>query len=107
MVLNLILNAGEAFPAEDPVNNRISVYWERRGQAVELRIADNGPGIAAQELQHIFDPFYTTKAPNRGIGLGLSICHDIVSRHEGQIWARSEPGRGTEFCVSIPISEDR
>ena len=103
VVLNLILNAGQAFSTDDPVNNRISVYWEIRGPAVELHIVDNGPGIAAQELGHIFDPFYTTKAPNRGVGLGLSICHDIVTRHDGQIWARSEPGRGTDFCVKLPL----
>jgi two-component system NtrC family sensor kinase len=72
---------------------------------VELHVVDNGPGINAQDLEHIFDPFYTTKAPNRGVGLGLSICHDIVARHDGHIRARSEPERGTDICVSLPLAQ--
>jgi PAS domain S-box-containing protein len=104
VVLNLILNAADAFSTADPAQNRISVYWEVRDHNVEVHVVDNGPGIATADLEHIFDPFYTTKAPNRGVGLGLSICHDIVTRHDGHIRARSEPERGTDICVSLPLA---
>jgi PAS domain S-box-containing protein len=105
VLLNIMLNAAESFAADDPVANRVSVYWEVLDGDVDIHVVDNGPGISAENLQHIFDPFFTTKAPNRGMGLGLSICHDIVTRHGGQIWAKSEPGRGTEMCVSLPLAE--
>jgi PAS domain S-box-containing protein len=101
---SLIVNAADAFAEDDPIGNRISVYWDVAGDRVTLHVADNGPGIDSAVLEHIFDPFYTTKAPNRGVGLGLSICHDIVTRHGGQISARSDPGRGTEFRVALPLA---
>ena len=101
---SLIVNAADAFAEDDPIHNRISVYWEVSEANAIVHVSDNGPGIASAELGQIFDPFFTTKAPNRGVGLGLSLCHDIVSRHGGQISVRSEPGRGTEFRVTLPLA---
>jgi two-component system NtrC family sensor kinase len=68
-------------------------------------IADNGPGIAAENLTRIFDPFFTTKEPGRGTGLGLSICHGIVTEHGGRIYAESKPGKGVTFIVELPVEE--
>jgi signal transduction histidine kinase len=75
----------------------------RVGREVEVRIADNGPGIPPAISSRIFDPFFTTKPQGTGTGLGLHIAHNIVvNRHGGRIDFESRPGR-TEFRVSLPI----
>jgi len=80
---------------------KIALYPNpERNSLVRLEIADNGPGIAPEQLSRIFDPFYTTK--ERGIGLGLSVVQRIVEDHEGQIQVISEVGRGTRFLVDLP-----
>lgn len=62
---------------------------------------DTGPGIAADMLPHIFEPFITTK--EYGLGLGLSICYDIIEKHGGQITLDSQLGQGTSFTVWLPV----
>jgi signal transduction histidine kinase len=72
-------------------------------QWVEIRIADNGPGIAEEVKSKLFDPFFTTKPVGKGTGLGLSISYKIVvEKHKGKIWCSSEPHQGTEFIIRIP-----
>lgn len=69
-----------------------------------IRIADNGPGISEQVRRRLFDPFFTTKPVGKGVGLGLSISYQIVVEHHGgQLTCISEPGKGAEFLVAIPI----
>ncbi|MGA1625372.1 MAG: sensor histidine kinase [Prochlorothrix sp.] len=69
-----------------------------------ITIADNGLGIAAAIQPHIFNPFYTTKAPGRGTGLGLSISYQIiVERHQGELTCHSQPNQGTEFRIKLPL----
>ncbi|NEO18078.1 MAG: HAMP domain-containing protein [Moorea sp. SIO4A5] len=70
---------------------------------VVIRIADNGPGIAAAIKDRIFDPFFTTKDPGKGTGLGLAISYQIITHHRGKIEVASEPGQGAEFVISLPI----
>ncbi|MCW6050806.1 HAMP domain-containing histidine kinase [Microcoleus sp. A2-C5] len=72
---------------------------------VEIRILDNGSGIAEEVVEQIFDPFFTTKPVGKGTGLGLSICYQIITeRHKGELQCISAPGLGTEFIIKIPIS---
>ena len=72
-------------------------------QWVEIRIADNGPGIAEEVKSKLFDPFFTTKPVGKGTGLGLSISYKIVvEKHKGKIFCSSEPHQGTEFIIRIP-----
>ena len=66
-----------------------------------MRIRDNGAGIAPERLDHIFNPFFTTK--EKGTGLGMAIAKKIVEAHTGTIDARSAVGRGTEFQVTLPL----
>jgi signal transduction histidine kinase len=74
-------------------------------KSVVIRIADNGPGIPKEVKQRIFDPFFTTKPVGEGTGLGLSISYQIVvEKHGGQLQCFSEPGKGTEFVVKIPLT---
>jgi signal transduction histidine kinase len=68
---------------------------------VELSVEDTGCGIAAEDLDHLFDPFYTTKG-NHGTGLGLAVTWGIVEGHGGSIAVDSEPGKGTRFTVQLP-----
>ncbi len=98
--MNLLTNAAQAVSGRDAATIRI----ESRGDAdrVVIVIADNGPGIPAQVLPRIWDPFFTTKDVGKGTGLGLSIVHELVERHGGTIAVDTELGKGTSFTVTLP-----
>lgn len=103
VVLNLLVNAAHALPDGDVTGNRIRAVTrtDEGGRAI-VEVSDTGRGIPQDVLPHIFDPFYTTKVPAEGTGLGLFICHGIVTSHGGEIGVDSEPGRGTTFVVRLP-----
>jgi signal transduction histidine kinase len=113
--LNLALNAFQAMPGGGrlQVSTRVArdelAFWRegtRRTDVVEVRFRDTGPGIPEAARESIFVPFYTTK--EKGTGLGLAICQRIVKAHQGSIVARSPPGEGAEFLVSLPgLREER
>jgi signal transduction histidine kinase len=65
-------------------------------------VADNGPGIPAENLSRIFDPFFTTNEPGRGVGLGLFIVQEIVKEHDGCLAIVSQPGAGTQVIILLP-----
>ena len=103
IVLNLTVNALEAVPA----GGEVRVEVGRENGWVELRVRDNGRGMTAQTLEHVFEPFFTDKRGVRspGTGLGLSITHAIVESHGGRIRASSPgPGKGSEFVVQLPAA---
>lgn len=99
--VNLILNALDALD-RSPGKVFISTYASA-GNVIVI-IADNGKGIHEEELERIFEPFYTTKALGKGTGLGLSICRRIVQQHGGSIRVESRPGVGSKFMVQLPIA---
>jgi two-component system NtrC family sensor kinase len=68
-----------------------------------LEVSDTGRGIEPAHVEQIFDPFFTTKGPDLGTGLGLMICHHIVSDHGGTIEVESVPGAGARFRVRLPV----
>ena len=81
----------------------LTVRTVNLGDAVEVRIRDNGLGIPADVRDRIFNPFFTTKPTGQGTGLGLSISHDIiVQEHGGQLEVETAPGEFTEFVVRLP-----
>ncbi len=94
--INIISNGLEAMTG----GGAISVSTERLPNGIEVRIADEGIGIPEDELEHIFEPFYTTR--EAGSGLGLSISYKIIEAHGGEIWADSSPGKGTSFVIQLP-----
>ncbi|MEH2163595.1 MAG: ATP-binding protein [Nostoc sp.] len=71
---------------------------------INIQIADNGVGMSEEVKQRLFDPFFTTKPIGTGIGLRLSISHSIVEKHGGRLSVISEPGKGAEFSLSIPLN---
>ncbi len=111
VIQNIVMNANQAMPdggvimitcgncddaaAEEPVLGR--------GKYVKMRIKDQGVGIPANLVERIFDPYFTTK--HQGNGLGLSITHSIIRKHDGHIAVHSEPGKGSTFTIYLPASE--
>lgn len=103
--LNLLLNAEQAI-LRWRKRGRITISTRKEGKNyVAAVVQDDGPGIAPAIQSKIFDPFFTTKPPGEGTGLGLSIAYGIVYEHGGQIKVKSEPGRGAEFTVLLPVTE--
>lgn len=100
VLLNLVSNAAQAI--EDRGRIRISTVCH--GGFVHVLVKDDGKGIRAENLERIFDPFFTTKPVGEGTGLGLSISYKIVRDHGGHIRVKSQPGKGTAFCVSLPVT---
>lgn len=103
--LNLALNALQAMPCGGELETSIEEWHAEMtpvaGSWVQVRISDTGTGIPAEHLDKVFDPFFTTKRD--GTGLGLSVCHGIVQRHEGEIDLKSEIGKGTEVTLRFPL----
>ena len=96
---NLVLNAAQAM--EQPGEIRIGARPGPEGK-VTVEVADTGPGIPEEELESVFEPFFTTRV--RGTGLGLSIARKNVQAHEGILTVRSEPGEGAVFTLTLPLA---
>ncbi len=105
--LNLLVNATQAIEEGDVEHNEIRVSTRAEDGYVVAEIEDTGRGIAAGDLPHLFEPFFTTKDVGLGMGLGLSICHNIVAEGGGEITVESEEGQGTRFAVRFPVSGRR
>lgn len=104
VILNLLLNAARAIPEGRPEDNEIRVAtWSEDGE-VFVEVADTGVGIDPAHRDRLFEPFFSTRAPGAGAGLGLSICHNVVAEHHGRIDVESELGVGTRFVVSLPAA---
>ena len=103
--LALMLNAVDAMDARGTLTVTTGRNAARADEVV-IALSDTGKGIPRQDIQKIFEPFYTTKPQGRGTGLGLSICYSIVSDHRGRIEVDSELGRGSTFRVILPTGED-
>lgn len=103
VLMNLLSNALDAVEASG-TSGLIRVTTElSEGRAV-VSVSDNGAGLTQESIPLIFEPFYTTKPT--GMGLGLAICHQIITHHQGEIRVSSSPGQGTTFSIFIPTSEE-
>jgi len=100
--LNLILNAAEAITDK----GYITISTILTDQKVTISVRDTGCGIKKDDLNKIFDPFYTTKPVGKGTGLGLSVSYGIVQQHEGTIQVESEEEKGTTFTVILPVKTE-
>ena len=103
--MNLIINAAEAMDGTGHLN--LMTRLETDGEWVEIAFADSGHGISEENLERIFNPFFTTKEVGHGTGLGLAISFGIVKEHEGTIAVESEMGKGATFTVRLPAKEQK
>ncbi|HUT11307.1 MAG TPA: PhnD/SsuA/transferrin family substrate-binding protein [Thermoguttaceae bacterium] len=101
VLLNLSLNACEAM--QD--GGTLTISTSAHGRNVLLKVADTGCGIKEQHLDHVFEPFFSTKPVGKGTGLGLSVSYGIVQRHGGTLEVESEIGKGTTFIIVLPCAE--
>lgn len=97
---NILDNAIDAMGGQGDIRIRASA----RDADVVVEICDNGPGMPPEIRERIFEPFYTTKGPGSGTGLGLHISHNVVARHGGRISVRSQPG---ETCFEVVLPQER
>jgi two-component system cell cycle sensor histidine kinase/response regulator CckA len=117
VLMNLAVNARDAMPSggvltidtfdvsiDDAFSSRFAGLHP--GDFVMLSVTDDGEGIARDQLDFIFEPFYTTKKEGHGTGLGLSMVYGIVKQHNGYIYVSSEKGKGTTFRIYFPACED-
>jgi two-component system NtrC family sensor kinase len=98
---NILLNAVEAMEEEGQLV--VTTRMAEDNLHVEIVFTDSGRGIRTEDIDRIFQPFYTTKEVGRGTGLGLAVSHGIVTRHKGSIQVSSKPGRGTTVVVKLPV----
>ena len=99
VLANLIANAAKFTPR----GGRIRVAALRDGDQVRVAVSDSGPGIVADDLPHVFEPFWQAQATaSLGCGLGLKIARAIVEAHGGRMWVESEAGQGATFAFTVP-----
>jgi len=114
VILNLVFNARDAMPGGGEIVMRTANLELRpddahqlpAGRYVQLTLSDNGLGMDAETLSHLFQPFFTTKQRGKGTGLGLSTVYGIVQQSRGDIWVSSEPGKGTMFNICLPRADE-
>ena len=104
VAVNLILNAIDAMPDGGTLTVTTRAVGDAAGPWVEFRIADTGIGISPEHLEQVFNPFFTTKPPGQGTGLGLAVSYGIVTEHGGEIRISSEVGHGTTVTVRLPVA---
>ena len=104
VVLNLILNAVEAMGAVEAGPRELLISTEQnQAKGVLVAVRDSGPGIDPENLERVFEAFYTTKTS--GMGMGLSICRSIIDAHGGRLWASVNEPRGAVFQFTLPDAE--
>lgn len=100
VLLNLLHNGCDAMAYTEAPYRKLSIDAQKKGEEIEIIIADQGSGIPCENIEKIFEPFFSNKT--QGMGLGLSICRGIVTAHGGRIWVENN-GRGAEFHFTLPI----
>jgi len=105
VLLNLVTNAGQAVRDQGAASpKRITLSAAREGNQAVVRVRDTGPGVPEELVPQLFTPFFTTKEPGEGTGLGLSLSYRIVQAHGGQLGYERVPEGGAEFSVSLPLA---
>ena len=118
VILNLVNNAcyavsekGKQIASVDDTAGRennysptVTVSTKTKGDKIQILVTDNGNSIPQKILDKIFQPFFTTKPPGQGTGLGLSLAYDIVKAHGGELTVKTKEGEGAEFVIRLPFN---
>jgi two-component system NtrC family sensor kinase len=107
VLLNLVHNAIHAMPRGGILTLKTSSYTRNRDPGIRMQVTDTGIGISPEHIERLFEPFFTTRPPGQGTGLGLSVSYGIVTDHGGQIDVESSPGKGSTFTVWLPEQSQR
>ena len=98
--VNILWNAIEAMPEGGTLT--VTTNFDRENDRIEIHVSDTGLGIPEDEVEKIFEPFFTSKADGKGVGLGLSVAYGIIQQHQGEIHINSKVGEGTRFSIQLP-----
>ena len=98
--VNILWNAIEAMPEGGTLT--VTSNFDREKDRIEIQVSDTGIGIPEDEVEKIFEPFFTSKADGKGVGLGLSVAYGIIRQHQGEIHIHSKVGEGTRFSIQLP-----
>jgi len=98
--VNILWNAIEAMPEGGTLT--VTTNFDREKDRIEIQVSDTGLGIPEDEVERIFEPFFTSKADGKGVGLGLSVAYGIIRQHQGEIHIQSKVGEGTRFSIQLP-----
>jgi len=101
--LNIISNSVQAMDGK----GKLFLSTQKKDGFILIQIGDTGPGIPKEHLSKVFDPFFTTREVGKGTGLGLNIVHRVVEKYGGAIQIESEPGKGTQVNISLPLNEKK
>jgi signal transduction histidine kinase len=105
VLINLIVNALDALNCQQPGSRQLNIRTECDApNTVRISIRDSGSGLTPEQLEHLGEPFFTTKPA--GMGMGLAICHSIIEAHGGRMWAENNPDRGATFHLTLPVFSD-
>lgn len=104
VIMNILINAIHALQTRQGAE--ITIKTQSNADSIILSIKDNGSGMKKETIDKLFTPFFTTKKGGLGSGLGLFISYNIIKEHNGNITVTSEPGKGTEFTITLPIKKD-
>jgi len=100
--MNIIVNA-ESEMKQAHGSGKLTIKTERIGNTIRISFADDGPGIAKENIGKVFDPFFTTREVGEGTGLGLSLSYGIITEHKGTLYVKSRLGKGATFIIELPI----
>jgi PAS domain S-box-containing protein len=104
VALNILLNAFDAMKECSLSERKVGLQAKRQGaHSIVVSVSDSGPGLTADKLDKVFQPFFTTKG--EGLGMGLSICRSIIESHGGRLWAENNPDRGATFYFTLPTAK--
>ncbi len=103
--INMVINANAAMPSGGEL--RVTSRCSEESGNIQITIADTGIGIAPENMDRIFEAFFTTRKEARGVGLGLSVCYGFIRDHGGEINVASEVDKGTMFTIDLPFSDGR
>jgi C4-dicarboxylate-specific signal transduction histidine kinase len=107
VLLNLLVNAGDALEEARVQGGEVRVTGVVQGDKVTLLVEDNGPGFPPEVLPRLFESFFTTKGPEKGTGLGLSLSREMVERFGGRLTAENRPEGGARLRLELPVHKPR